>query len=452
MMSRSRSQSSQRKKDLWKTSIAHAIMQFSQKEGYLSPLLLSLGLFVHQTTRSRVLIDILYSLGYSVSYTEVMNFERNAAVSNATYDNCNNEQESQDMFLQFIADNFDHNEDTKTGGNTTHVMGIISCQTPKVEQTNLPTIQRTKISSTDMLDRLTLGNLIKPYKKLNASKFRYVKLKTRLSMDFDLTKYQRIDTFWLISGLFLEKPPNWQGFMASIVHGNPISSHISYHPIIPLNPSSYEAVYSTLSFVNNEIKKQRICCTSLTFDQPLYWKASEIKEDKSPEFDKIHLKLGGFHQLMSFMGAGCKLMEDAGLLQLWSTVYKENSIPKMLEGKAYSRCLRACLLTDSALHYMLLQQKEDTNTTNTKSAHQVLDTFDEHDELYRRGAVVNGVEHSTNGNVFRVPSVGRDLNLQKLNYQHLTTSVAVISCPLFNGLLNVVRVVNVCPVHAVDLN
>ena len=84
MMSRSRSQSSQRKKALWKISIAHAIMQFTQKEGYLSPLLLSLGLFVHQTTRSRVLIDKLYSLGYSVSYTEVMKFERNAAVSNAT--------------------------------------------------------------------------------------------------------------------------------------------------------------------------------------------------------------------------------------------------------------------------------------------------------------------------------------------------------------------------------
>ena len=168
--------------------------------------------------------------------------------------------------------------------------------------------------------------------------------------------------------------------------------------------------------MNNEIKKQRICCTGLTFDQPLYWKASEIEEDKSPEFDKIHLKLGGFHQLMSFMGAGCKLMEDAGLFQLWSTVYKENSIPKMLEGKAYSRCLRACLLTDSALHYMLLQQKEDTNTTNTMSAHQVLDTFDEHDELIDLDGNVFDVfeDNETLGETFTEAEGLRKLLLESL--------------------------------------
>ena len=44
-------------------------------------------------------------------------------------------------------------------------------------------------------------------------------------------------------------------------------------------------------------------------------------------------------------------MKDAGLKELWSTVYRENFLPKMIEGKAYSRCPRAVLLTDSALHF-----------------------------------------------------------------------------------------------------
>ena len=57
---------------------------------------------------------------------------------------------------------------------------------------------------------------------------------------------------------------------------------------------------------------------------------------------------------MSFMGAAYKLMQDAGLKEIWSTVYKENSFSKMLKGKSYSRCLRACLLTDTALHFTLL--------------------------------------------------------------------------------------------------
>ena len=104
-------------------------------------------------------------------------------------------------------------------------------------------------------------------------------------------------------------------------------------------------------FVKQQIKQKRVCCTSLTFDLPLFWKAPEIKADKSPKFDCIYLKLGGLRRLISFIGAGCKLMQDAGLKKTWSTVYKENSLPKMLEGKDYSRCLRACLLTDTALHF-----------------------------------------------------------------------------------------------------
>ena len=105
---------------------------------------------------------------------------------------------------------------------------------------------------------------------------------------------------------------------------------------------------------------------SLTFDLPLFWKASEIKGDKSPEFDCIHLKLGGFHQLIFFMDAGCQLMQYARLKEVWSIVYKENSLPKMLEGETCSCCWRACLLTDTALHFTLLSGK-DHNKENQEN-------------------------------------------------------------------------------------
>ena len=57
------------------------------------------------------------------------------------------------------------------------------------------------------------------------------------------------------------------------------------------------------------------------------------------------------------------------------------------------------------------------------------------DEFSRRGAVVKGVEHIFDNCVSQhlsgagsspAGSVGRDLNLQKLNLQYLTTSVAVV--------------------------
>ena len=204
------------------------------------------------------------------------------------------------------------------------------------------------------MEAAKFNDAIKVYSKPNKSKFKQIVLKKITNSNLEPTIYQKLDLYWIFCSLFMKNAQNWHGFMANIIHGKHLPAQVKYHPNIPLDPSSYDAVYSTMSFVKQEIKQQRICCMSLTFDLPLFWKASEIKADKSPEFDCIHLKLGGFRQLMSFMGAGCKLMQDAGLKEVWSTVYKENSLPKMLQGKAYSRCLRACLLTDTALHFTLL--------------------------------------------------------------------------------------------------
>jgi len=67
-------------------SVCHILMQASH-QSFMSPLLLSTGLFIHQTTRSRVALNLLSGLGVSVSYDQVINFEKAAAVtqtSNAT--------------------------------------------------------------------------------------------------------------------------------------------------------------------------------------------------------------------------------------------------------------------------------------------------------------------------------------------------------------------------------
>jgi len=51
-------------------SICHAIMQASQGLTFISPLQLTTGLFIHQTTRT--IIDVLFSLGFCSSYDHVI--------------------------------------------------------------------------------------------------------------------------------------------------------------------------------------------------------------------------------------------------------------------------------------------------------------------------------------------------------------------------------------------
>ena len=87
---------------------------------------------------------------------------------------------------------------------------------------------------------------------------------------------------------------------------------------------------------------------------------------------------------MSFLGAGCKLFEGAGLEELWGEVYARKTIPKMIEGKAYSKCVRACMLTDAALHLTLLKneiEKTDNECNQSISKNEeITDTREENME------------------------------------------------------------------------
>ena len=48
-------------------------------------------------------------------------------------------------------------------------------------------------------------------------------------------------------------------------------------------------------FVKEQERLSGFCCGALTFDQPLYLKANQIKHDTHDEFKSLHLRFGGFH-------------------------------------------------------------------------------------------------------------------------------------------------------------
>jgi hypothetical protein len=95
----------------------------------------------------------------------------------------------------------------------------------------------------------------------------------------------------------------------------------------------------------------RVC--PVTFDQPLYIKAAEIVAS-SQDLDKVIVRLGGFHLLMSYLGSIGHIMTGSGLAELWETVYAKGSVIHMLSGHAFSRALRAHILTLAALIGVLM--------------------------------------------------------------------------------------------------
>ncbi|CAC5380089.1 unnamed protein product [Mytilus coruscus] len=95
---------------------------YKRKRGY--------DVHMHHHFGSRFLIDTLYNLGFCSSYSEVQRFEMNAAASRST----ENENYNQ-SFVKFIADDVDHNIRSLDGFGTFLGMDIIAASTPGIKTT-----------------------------------------------------------------------------------------------------------------------------------------------------------------------------------------------------------------------------------------------------------------------------------------------------------------------------
>ena len=87
--------------------------------------------------------------------------------------------------------------------------------------------------------------------------------------------------------------------------------------------TDYSCILSTLEFVLKFSTNYGVPAI-VTFDQPLFWKATEICL-YTPHLQEIILMLGGFHARMAFIKNIGHLMANSGLEEGLCTIYAENS-------------------------------------------------------------------------------------------------------------------------------
>ena len=124
---------------------------------------------------------------------------------------------------------------------------------------------------------------------------------------------------WIVKPIF-PKSCNWSGYMQANFFDDKhydVSSVLML-PMIDLSPSDPTCIYSTLLFVRDQATALGIRTPCLTFDQPLWFKANAITEEKKLD---VICRLGGFHLLMSFLGSVGHLMGGSGLEELLHEVY-----------------------------------------------------------------------------------------------------------------------------------
>ncbi len=342
-------------------SIGQAIMQASRPRVLLAPLQFGLGVQMHHHFGSRFLIDALHCHGFCCSYNEVQQFERNAALSHNT-DIPNYRSE----FVQYAADNVDHNSRTLDGHNTFHGMGMIVAITPE-NQCAKP-IPRVKVTYKDVA---IVGRVPIHFHKQERLGTEAIKFENLCSFKAQ-NQEANLDILWKTSILFGSPRPSWSGMMQFVHHGDhPGKSSVMFLPMIDMNPTDVSCIYSTLIFITEHAHRYNVQ-PIITFDQPLWWKAflTTATEPANSDLRNIVLCLGGFHTEMSFLGSIGHLMAGSGLQELFELIYAPNAVVHMLAGKALARAVRAHLTIESALNALLLSDAMKINLFSTSEVEE----------------------------------------------------------------------------------
>lgn len=345
------------------TTIAHIIIAATRPRSFLSEILHGISIYLHRKFGSRTLIQMLSNLGLCAQYNDTVDYEAAAVAAEP-------QKISDESFSQFVFDNADFNTNTLEGFNTFHRMGGIRCITPANAVSINPSFPRVK-KQQDSAKALLEGRVPKrvPIKRFEITGSPGLKnvvicdlneLKPHYGCD-GKPMMSNLDIFWMFGKMFnVPGFPFWNGFMTKLMEEKPYEvSHILCLPFVNLPPSSHDAVFTVLKFAADEIQKTEQTICFVTFDQPLYSKARAITGSSNAcnrDLSNVVVRLGGFHLLMSFMGAIGNIMMGSGLKEVWSVIYAPNVAEKMTSGHNYSRALRGHLIVHLAVVVIILRE------------------------------------------------------------------------------------------------
>ncbi|KAG1661213.1 Transient receptor potential cation channel subfamily A member 1 [Nymphon striatum] len=216
--------------DLKQNSVGQIIVQAAKPNSSVMPIPFGLAVELDHVFRSKWLLDELYQLGFSSTYTKVNRFKQSAMASeDAT-------QASVTLppgtFSQHVADNVDNNLCTLDGKNTLHGMGVIQVSTNEnglireekpIKRLGLQRVVSVTANKGIPIEQYIKGN----YNVLSKKVFCAIRV---LKFDSCITLEKNIDLLWEMSFTFSDVTrPNWLATNVS-VEEPPKDSHVEIDP------------------------------------------------------------------------------------------------------------------------------------------------------------------------------------------------------------------------------
>lgn len=211
---------------------------------------------------SKFLINVLHRLGLSVSYDEIYRYKHSVVQCDASakpnphlFD-----------FVQYAADNVDHDVCSLDGLATLHAMGIVSISyhNDNTTERDIPENPVPRMKILKAADVATRNKIPVLPCTLNDESMSGIAFQPQFhaAHPYVLSTSLNLDMLWHI-GWFLQNKsdvrPNWAGFNSSVLCRKPVvASHIQLQPILDCNPNEPASVYSTLLYVIREAQKLNI--------------------------------------------------------------------------------------------------------------------------------------------------------------------------------------------------
>lgn len=334
---------------------------------------------IHETCKSKTLITSLNHIGLCISYESLQRMNYSFAARAVSLSGNNRVPISphfaRDMPLCASMDNFDHEEDTKSGIGGSHDTVLVLFQE---EKQYCNTRQDLNMISDFVGQRQKKLNDLLSCQKLVP----FVKPKTRgtISCEFEpgdipdtsrvTAEAANIDCLWSLArfstsydfqrNTFTDTMtvPSWSAFNSLIVEKHPPKAISASVPILPYPATSPSAIYTTMVNFQDAMVQVNQKCGALWSDEGVYHIAKELQLLFPSDFGNIFLGLGSFHTTKIIINCIGQYLQDSGITEalIETEIFGPKVVETVLKGKHYSRGIRGMGIIAEALQRILLRE------------------------------------------------------------------------------------------------
>lgn len=314
-------------------SVAQDLLYVATKGRCQTPKSLALAMAVRQISGCSILIKVLSGLGHCVSLSSVMAYDTALAQLNVNPETIIPKEFIEKMFINLVFDNIDFGEEAD---KQTHVTNGIITQKISSESENRNEVQ-IHISKTQRTIKAPESQIV-PYNlgKKKTPKFQtindentdeLIRVITHLSKLID-TAYIAIKFIISCNSSDVVIFPGWTGFNTLLFDDEiPDESRVGYLTIINANPTEYPTIYAILKRSIEIADKLKLKYSVVVFDEGLYAKIQQVRWKEKEFYERLVIRLGEFHVIMSYLSAISKLFAGGGLKvmsQLFLTAIKSS--------------------------------------------------------------------------------------------------------------------------------